>query len=41
MLQEKQTPAVALRNAQLQMWKANPDEPRLWAAFTLQGEWRP
>jgi CHAT domain-containing protein/Tfp pilus assembly protein PilF len=40
MLKEKQTPAVALRNAQLQMWKTNPD-PRLWAAFTLQGEWRP
>lgn len=40
MLKEKQTPAVALRNAQLQMWKSNPD-PRLWAAFTLQGEWRP
>jgi tetratricopeptide (TPR) repeat protein len=40
MLKQKQTPAVALRNAQLQMWKTNPD-PRLWAAFTLQGEWRP
>jgi CHAT domain-containing protein/tetratricopeptide (TPR) repeat protein len=40
MLKEKQTPAVALRNAQLQMWRTNPD-PRLWAAFTLQGEWRP
>jgi CHAT domain-containing protein len=40
MLKDKQTPAVALRNAQLQMWKINPD-PRLWAAFTLQGEWRP
>jgi CHAT domain-containing protein/tetratricopeptide (TPR) repeat protein len=40
MLKDKQTPAVALRNAQLQMWKTNPN-PRLWAAFTLQGEWRP
>jgi CHAT domain-containing protein/tetratricopeptide (TPR) repeat protein len=40
MLKEKQTPAVALRNAQLQAWQANPD-PRLWAAFTFQGEWRP
>jgi CHAT domain-containing protein len=39
MLKDKQTPAVALRNAQLQMWKTNPN-PRLWAAFTLQGEWR-
>jgi CHAT domain-containing protein/tetratricopeptide (TPR) repeat protein len=40
MLKDKQTPAVALRNAQLQAWQANPD-PRLWAAFTFQGEWRP
>jgi CHAT domain-containing protein len=40
MLKDKQTPAIALRNAQLKAWQANPD-PRLWAAFTLQGEWRP
>jgi CHAT domain-containing protein/tetratricopeptide (TPR) repeat protein len=40
MLKDKQTPAVALRNAQIQAWQANPD-PRLWAAFTFQGEWRP
>ncbi len=40
MLQQKQTPAAALRSAQLKMWEKNPD-PRLWAAFTLQGEWRP
>jgi CHAT domain-containing protein/tetratricopeptide (TPR) repeat protein len=41
MLKDKQTPAVALRNAQLQAWQAKPDDPRLWAAFTFQGEWRP
>jgi CHAT domain-containing protein/tetratricopeptide (TPR) repeat protein len=40
MLQQKQIPAAALRSAQLKMWEKNPD-PRLWAAFTLQGEWRP
>jgi CHAT domain-containing protein/tetratricopeptide (TPR) repeat protein len=40
MLKDKQTPAVALRNAQLQAWQSNLD-PRLWAAFTFQGEWRP
>jgi CHAT domain-containing protein len=41
MLQEKQRPAEALRNAQLKMlrhrnWKA----PYYWAAFTIQGEWK-
>jgi CHAT domain-containing protein len=40
MLQQKQTPAAALRAAQLKMWETKPD-PYLWAAFTLQGEWRP
>ncbi|WP_404783556.1 tetratricopeptide repeat protein [Altericista sp. CCNU0014] len=40
MLQQKQTPAAALRSAQLKMWETKPD-PYLWAAFTLQGEWRP
>jgi CHAT domain-containing protein/Tfp pilus assembly protein PilF len=41
MLQEKQRPAEALRNAQLKMlqqkkWKS----PYYWAAFTIQGEWK-
>ncbi len=40
MIKENQTPAIALRNAQLQAWQTNPN-PHLWAAFTLQGEWRP
>jgi CHAT domain-containing protein len=40
MLQQKQTPIAALRGAQLKMWEKNP-APRTWAAFTLQGEWRP
>lgn len=40
MLQQKQPPAAALRAAQLKMWSTKPD-PYLWAAFTLQGEWRP
>jgi CHAT domain-containing protein len=39
MLQQKQTPAAALRSAQLKMWEKKPD-PYLWGAFTLQGEWR-
>jgi CHAT domain-containing protein len=41
MLQQKLTPAAALRTAQLEMmqqekWKS----PYYWAAFTLQGEWK-
>jgi CHAT domain-containing protein len=40
MLQEKLPASSALRAAQLLSWERNPD-PRLWAAFTLQGEWRP
>jgi CHAT domain-containing protein len=39
MLQQNQTPAAALRSAQLKMWEKKPD-PYLWGAFTLQGEWR-
>jgi CHAT domain-containing protein/tetratricopeptide (TPR) repeat protein len=39
-LKEQQTPAAALRAAQLQLWQTNPD-PKYWAAFTLQGEWLP
>jgi CHAT domain-containing protein len=40
MLQRKQTAPSALRAAQIKMWETKPD-PYLWAAFTLQGEWRP
>ena len=41
MLQQKLTPAAALRAAQIEMmqqkkWKS----PYYWAAFTLQGEWK-
>jgi CHAT domain-containing protein len=39
MLQSNLTPAAALRQAQLKMWERNPD-PRLWAAFIMQGEWQ-
>ncbi|MDY6785503.1 MAG: CHAT domain-containing protein, partial [Cyanobacteriota bacterium] len=38
-LQENMTPAVAMRSAQLEMWEAGLN-PNLWAAFTVQGEWR-
>ncbi|MCP5113214.1 MAG: CHAT domain-containing protein, partial [bacterium] len=36
-----ESPAAALRNAQIAMWQ-NPDwrSPYHWAAFVLQGEWR-
>ncbi|AFZ00374.1 CHAT domain-containing tetratricopeptide repeat protein [Calothrix sp. PCC 6303] len=35
------SPAVALREAQLQMWQGKEwRNPFYWAAFTLQGEWR-
>jgi CHAT domain-containing protein/Flp pilus assembly protein TadD len=35
------SPAVALREAQLQMWQGKEwRNPYFWAAFTLQGEWR-
>jgi len=33
------TPAAALRQAQIQMWQEYQD-PNLWAAFVLQGEWK-
>ncbi|HEY9702149.1 MAG TPA: CHAT domain-containing protein [Allocoleopsis sp.] len=39
MLQEKLTPAAALRKAQLSMWKEG-KAPYYWSAFILQGEWR-
>ena len=41
MLKEKQTPAAALRAAQIEMRKQKQwQSPYFWAAFVLQGEWR-
>ena len=41
MLQQKTSPAVALRQAQLNLWRQDTwRNPYYWAAFTLQGEWR-
>ena len=41
MFKEKQSPAAALRTAQLEMWKEQSwRDPYFWAAFTLQGEWK-
>jgi len=35
------SPAAALRKAQLSMWQDNRwRQPRYWAAFTIQGEWK-
>jgi CHAT domain-containing protein len=41
MLKQGQTPAAALRAAQVEMWKQKQwQSPYYWAAFTMQGEWR-
>ncbi len=41
MLQAKRSPAAALREAQLDMWREDRwRAPFYWAAFSLQGEWR-
>ena len=41
MLEKGLSPAAALREAQIQMWKQKEwQAPYYWAAFTLQGEWR-
>ncbi len=41
MLKEQQTPASALRAAQIEMWKQKAwQTPYYWAAFLLQGEWK-
>lgn len=41
LLKEKQSPAQALRQAQLMMWKRNPKKvPFTWAAFVFQGNWK-
>jgi CHAT domain-containing protein len=35
------SPASALRNAQISMWQDKRwHNPRYWAAFTIQGEWK-
>jgi CHAT domain-containing protein len=40
MLKEQQTPAAALRAAQVELWKQKTwQSPYFWAAFVLQGEW--
>ncbi|MCG9889725.1 MAG: CHAT domain-containing protein [Thermosynechococcaceae cyanobacterium MS004] len=42
MLKRNLPPAAALRAAQIQLWKSQKwQAPYHWAAFTLQGEWRP
>jgi CHAT domain-containing protein len=39
--QQAQTPAAALRAAQLTLWRQRRwNAPYYWAAFTLQGEYR-
>jgi CHAT domain-containing protein len=41
MLKGQQSPAAALRDAQLTVWRdARWRAPYHWAAFVLQGEWR-
>ena len=41
MLKDGKTPAAALRQAQLDMWKQQRwADPCYWGAFRLQGEWR-
>jgi CHAT domain-containing protein len=41
MLKQGQSPAAALRAAQVEMWKQKQwQSPYYWAAFTMQGEWR-
>jgi CHAT domain-containing protein len=41
MLQTKRSPAAALRQAQLDMWRQDRwQAPFYWAAFSLQGEWQ-
>jgi CHAT domain-containing protein len=41
MLEEKRSPAAALRQAQIEMWREREFRPPFyWAAFVLQGEWR-
>jgi CHAT domain-containing protein len=40
-LKQNQSPAAALRAAQVAMWKSSRwQSPYYWAAFAMQGEWR-
>ncbi|WP_254173285.1 CHAT domain-containing protein [Planktothrix pseudagardhii] len=40
-LKEGKNPIIALREAQLEMWKSGKwQSPYYWAAFTVQGDWR-
>ena len=40
LLKDKETPAAALRDAQVEMWKNKQwTSPYYWAAFVLHGEW--
>lgn len=40
MLKEGKSPAVALRQAQIEMWNSPLKSPYYWAGFSLQGEWQ-
>jgi CHAT domain-containing protein len=41
MLKQNMSPAAALRRAQVSMWREKRwKNPRYWAAFTIQGEWK-
>lgn len=41
MLRDGLTPAAAMRQAQIEMWRAGRwSDPYYWAAFTVQGDWR-
>ena len=41
LLSRRMSPAAALRNAQVSMWQDKRwQNPRYWAAFTIQGEWK-
>lgn len=40
MAEQRQSPAAALRQAQILMWREKKLPPYYWAAFNLYGEWR-
>jgi CHAT domain-containing protein len=41
LLKEHQSPAAALRAAQISMWREKRwQQPHFWAAFIAQGEWK-
>jgi len=40
LLQNKQTPAAALQQAQIKLWQSKSRKsPYYWAGFQLQGDW--